>query len=123
LSSRVSLSSLAVDVGWHRLPMQHYTSPYSAPTAARLRQRGRRQRSSISLLVDREAPRTLLSFARRRAGSLASLGIGVLVGLLIASLLGGSQVRQISLLSRDTSAQLEDCITRLTGLSTIRGEI
>ncbi|BGP24786.1 capsule protein, glycosyltransferase family 69 protein [Rhodotorula toruloides] len=71
--------------------MQHYTSPYSAPTAARLRQRGRRQRSSISLLVDREAPRTLLSFARRKAGSLASLGIGVLVGLLIASLLGGSQ--------------------------------
>ncbi|KWU47204.1 hypothetical protein RHOSPDRAFT_14547 [Rhodotorula sp. JG-1b] len=74
--------------------MHHYTSPYSAPSGARLRQRQRRQRSSIALFVESptEATSTLLTFLRRKAGSFFSLGVGILVGLFIASLLGGGQV-------------------------------
>ena len=79
-----------------------YTSPYSNPTGApRLRQRQRRQRSSIALFVEDpvQGTSTLLTFLRRKAGSFFSLGVGILVGLFLASLIGGSQVRRRSLAS------------------------
>ncbi|BGP40150.1 hypothetical protein JCM10449v2_004108 [Rhodotorula kratochvilovae] len=74
-----------------------YTSPYSNPTGSRLRQRQRRQRSSIALLVDNpvEGASTLLTFVRRKAGSFFSLGVGILVGLFIANLLGGGHTAAV----------------------------
>lgn len=44
----------------------------------------------------------MLTFLRRKAGSFFSLGVGILVGLFIASLLGGGQVRLGSALSLES---------------------
>ncbi|GAA5824305.1 hypothetical protein JCM5353_007014 [Sporobolomyces roseus] len=70
----------------------NYQSPYSSiNTGSRLRQRQRRPQSSISLAFQQpaEAGNAALLFLRRKAGSLLSLTIGVLIGLFVAGLFSG----------------------------------
>ncbi|GAA5968843.1 hypothetical protein JCM21900_001795 [Sporobolomyces salmonicolor] len=76
----------------------NYQSPYSSlNTGTRLRQRQRRQMSSISLALHtpHEAGNAFLLFVKRKAGSFLSLGIGILVGLFIAGLFGSSQPQSV----------------------------
>ncbi|GAA5902385.1 hypothetical protein JCM5296_003127 [Sporobolomyces johnsonii] len=76
----------------------NYQSPYtSLNTGVRLRQRQRRQMSSISLALHtpHEAGNAFLLFVKRKAGSFFSLGIGILVGLFIAGLFGGTQPQAV----------------------------
>lgn len=71
-----------------------------------MRQRQRRQRSSLALALEdpREATNAFVAFVRRKAGSFLSLGIGIVVGLFIAGLLGGGHVRCCLLFASSTSS-------------------
>lgn len=80
----------------------NYQSPYSAINtgSGRLRQRQRRPQSSISLAFQQpaEAGNAVLLFLKRKAGSILSLTIGVLIGLFVAGLFSGGTVSRPFLL-------------------------